>query len=130
MTILAHIDNLVWDRWNLEHIARHDVTKDEIDAVVQPDFAPKESCKGRVVITGSTMNGRIRSVVAGQSPNQNGFAFSLSHSPSQSEGTARTRRMETTMSAPRQPRPTVDVGYPSETRGRTSSFNSIREEAE
>lgn len=81
MTIRLQIDRLEWDEWNLEHITKHDVTKDEIDAVVRSDFAQKESYKGRILITGTTATGRVLSVVVGQSPNRSGAYYVFSARP-------------------------------------------------
>jgi uncharacterized DUF497 family protein len=62
MTIRLQIERLEWDEWNLEHIKKHDVTKDEIDEIIQSDYAQKESYKNRVLVTGTTRAGRVLSV--------------------------------------------------------------------
>jgi hypothetical protein len=62
MTIRLQIERLEWDEWNLEHIKKHDVTKDEIDEIIQSDYAQKESYKNRVLVTGTTRSGRVLSV--------------------------------------------------------------------
>jgi hypothetical protein len=45
----VEVRRLVWDAWNVPHIARHDVTPDEVEAAchAQPVFY-KQSYRGRM----------------------------------------------------------------------------------
>jgi uncharacterized protein len=52
------IEHLVWDDWNREHIARHNVTPEEVEQVINNEYVFFPSYKGRVVILGLTDAGR------------------------------------------------------------------------
>ncbi len=81
MTNRIQIDRLEWDHWNLNHISKHDVTKDEIREVTQSDFIHKESYKGRFLVTGRTKAGRVLSMAIGESPVRPGSYYVFSARP-------------------------------------------------
>lgn len=64
------IDRLVWDDWNREHIAKHEVVPAEAEEVIA--LAPffRETYKQRLQALGPTFLGRMLSVVLGAVPNQ------------------------------------------------------------
>lgn len=68
--MFVDVRRLVWDDWNVPHIARHDVTPDEVEAAcqAQPVFF-KQSYKGRMMILGMTPGGRLLAIVIGPVPN-------------------------------------------------------------
>ncbi len=47
MDRLPHIDHLVWDDWNREHLTKHDVTPDEAVQVIAGDPSRPASRKER-----------------------------------------------------------------------------------
>ncbi|TSC88017.1 MAG: Uncharacterized protein G01um10147_248 [Microgenomates group bacterium Gr01-1014_7] len=55
------INQLVWDEWNIEHIRKHDVTKDEVEVVAKNIVTHKKAKKGRYLIMGR-VSSRILSV--------------------------------------------------------------------
>ena len=40
------IRRLIWDSWNITHIARHDVTPDEVEDVCHGDYMASQTYKG------------------------------------------------------------------------------------
>ena len=57
------IRRLVWDTWNVAHIARHQVTSDEVEEVCngRPTFS--ETYKERLRVVGPTNAGRFLTVI-------------------------------------------------------------------
>ena len=56
-------DVLVWDRQNLEHIARHWVHKDEVEEVLDRYYQVRLARKGRYTFRGHTYAGRYLFIV-------------------------------------------------------------------
>ena len=54
---------LIWDEWNIAHIARHNVIPDEVEQVCFGDPVIQKGDKGRKLLTGPTDAGRMLSVV-------------------------------------------------------------------
>ena len=81
MTIRLGIDHLEWDDWNREHITKHDVTRDEVEAAVRARRLVKPTYKERFVILGSTLTGRVLSVVVGEVPGTPAAYYVLSARP-------------------------------------------------
>ncbi|KPV54992.1 hypothetical protein SE17_00435 [Kouleothrix aurantiaca] len=52
------IERLIWDTWNRDHIAQHDVTPEEVEQVISNEYVFFPSYKGRVVVIGLTDTGR------------------------------------------------------------------------
>lgn len=60
---------LVWDDWNIAHIARHGVTPEEVEAVFHAEpVLWKQSYKERLMIIGETPAGRVLAIVIGPVP--------------------------------------------------------------
>jgi uncharacterized protein len=53
------IEHLVWDDWNREHIARHDVTPEEVEQVISNEYVFFPSYKGRIAVIGLTDVSRV-----------------------------------------------------------------------
>jgi|SRR5215211_1119901 len=53
------ITTLVWDKWNIEHIARHDVLPAEVEQICHGLHTSLTGKKGRVLIVGLTKNSRM-----------------------------------------------------------------------
>ncbi len=67
---MVYLRRLVWDDWNLDHIARHGMTQDDVEAVCHDDpIVYRESYKDRLVLLGTTPEGRVLAVVLGPVPN-------------------------------------------------------------
>ena len=56
-------DALAWNSWNIEHISRHDVTRNEVEEVCEGRFIFRESYGGRFVVIGLTLDRRALAVV-------------------------------------------------------------------
>jgi len=53
----------VWDAWNLVHVARHEVTREEVEEVCHGPFITREAYAGRLMLIGPTRAGRMLAVV-------------------------------------------------------------------
>lgn len=60
---MLSILHLIWDSWNVAHIARHKVTPDEAEEVCQSNPLVQEGKKGRLLIIGFTKMRRILTVI-------------------------------------------------------------------
>ena len=54
---------LVWDECNIEHIARHGVTRDEVMEACGGRFIVLRGYAGRFIIVGQSVDGRALSIV-------------------------------------------------------------------
>ncbi len=57
------IKKLVWDKWNLEHIKKHDVRREEVEEAVLNRIEVKHSYNERFLIAGKIANGRMITVI-------------------------------------------------------------------
>ena len=57
------IRRLIWDSLNVAHIARHDVTPEEVEAVCHRDPLVQQGHTGRTVVVGPSSSGRMLEVV-------------------------------------------------------------------
>lgn len=57
------IEKLTWNKWNIEHIKKHKVTKTEIDWVYKTRNIKVQSHTNRVIILGKTKERRLLSIV-------------------------------------------------------------------
>lgn len=55
--------DLVWDEWNIKHIAKHNVTRAEVEEIFARAVRAKKSYKGRVMVFGKTKEKRLLAVV-------------------------------------------------------------------
>lgn len=63
------VKQLVWDEWNVEHIARHGVIPREAEEVCQNNkYIVRESYKDRLMLIGPTSTERILIVVVAPKP--------------------------------------------------------------
>lgn len=54
--------DLVWDEWNIEHIAKHNVTRVEVEETFARTVRAKKSYKGRLLVFGKTKGKRFLAV--------------------------------------------------------------------
>lgn len=78
MTIRLHIAHLDWDYWNLEHIQKHQVTREKVEEVVGSIPVFRESYRNRFLMIGHTASGRPLAVAIGPSPNRPGAYYVFS----------------------------------------------------
>ena len=57
------VRRLVWNDWNVAHIARHQVTPGEVEEVFRGKYVVRPSYKNRYAVTGPTSSKRILTVV-------------------------------------------------------------------
>lgn len=67
------VKKLVWDSWNVDHIARHDVTQNEVEEICHGVFITRQAGKDRVMLVGSTTKGRMLAVVLGPRWNEDAY---------------------------------------------------------
>jgi uncharacterized protein len=60
---MTYVRRLIWDEWNVAHIARHEVTPHEVEEVCQGNLVALQSYKGRIIVIGPTKTGRMIAVV-------------------------------------------------------------------
>jgi|SRR5579884_4342489 len=81
MAVHLHVAHLIWDEWNREHIAKHQVVPAEAEDVAAGDPAIRATYKGRFQLIGPTRAGRMLSVVVGPVPNQQDVYYVFSARP-------------------------------------------------
>lgn len=58
------VRKLIWDAWNISHIARHHVIPDEVEAICHGDpLVLRGQRKSRLVLIGSTEGERILAII-------------------------------------------------------------------
>lgn len=67
------INRLLWDTWNVAHIARHQVLPDEVVEVCEGDFSERLTYGGRFLLVGPTRHGRMCAVVLESTEQANVF---------------------------------------------------------
>lgn len=68
---MLYIRSLEWDAWNEEHIARHGVTKREVEDVCHGNhLVYRQSYKGCIMLLGVVGADRILAVILGAKPEQ------------------------------------------------------------
>ncbi|MDP3734857.1 MAG: hypothetical protein Q8R39_00295 [bacterium] len=60
---MLSVHRLIWDTWNVAHIARHDITSEEVEGVCHGKPVTSETRKGRIRVVGLTQSGRILTVI-------------------------------------------------------------------
>jgi uncharacterized DUF497 family protein len=57
------VRRLIWDTWNIAHIARHDVIPDEVEDVCHGQPVTSQTYKGRIRVVGPTRSHRMLTVI-------------------------------------------------------------------
>jgi uncharacterized DUF497 family protein len=65
---MVKVRKLKWDAWNEAHIARHGVSRDEVEEVCHNDPESDEAKEGRIMLIGATRSARMLSVVLDPEP--------------------------------------------------------------
>lgn len=60
---MLSILRLVWDSWNIAHIARHEVTPDEVEEVCHNNPLVQIGKKGRLLVIGFNQEGKMLTVI-------------------------------------------------------------------
>jgi uncharacterized DUF497 family protein len=61
--IMIKVKKLMWDEHNIAHIARHGVTKEEVEQVCYNQHDAAETRDGRILLVGATEARRMLAVV-------------------------------------------------------------------
>jgi hypothetical protein len=69
------IRRLVWDSWNVAHIARHEVTPEEVEEVCHSEPVVQIGKKGRSLVFGPALSGRMLAVVLDLEPPEEGVYY-------------------------------------------------------
>jgi len=64
------IDRLIWDPWNVAHIAEHQVTPEEVEEICQADPLVEAGHTGRILVIGLNKAGRLLTAVLDPEPEQ------------------------------------------------------------
>jgi uncharacterized DUF497 family protein len=60
---MLSIRRLIWDPWNVGHIARHRVTPEEVEEVCHGEPVTSQTYKGRIRVVGPTESRRMLTVI-------------------------------------------------------------------
>ncbi len=60
---MIEIRRLIWDDWNISHIARHAITPDDVEEVCQGNYLVRQTYQGRFMVIGPNAAGNLLSVV-------------------------------------------------------------------
>lgn len=60
---MLRIKRLIWDEWNVAHLARHGVTPDQIEELCAGDPVVQEGHSGRILVFGPIKSGKMMTVV-------------------------------------------------------------------
>ncbi len=77
---MVPIRRLNWDEWNVAHIARHEVTRDEVEEVCHGDYVTRNGHHGRIVVIGPSRTGRMLAAILDPEP-EPGVYFPVSARP-------------------------------------------------
>lgn len=73
------IKKLIWDEWNVTHIAEHDVAPSEVEEVCQGTVKAYESYDGRYEVIEQTKKGRILMVILDPEPQEGEYYIVTAH---------------------------------------------------
>ena len=65
---MLSVRRLIWDAWNVAHIARHRAIPEEVEEVCHDKPVTSETYKGRLRVVGLTRSGRILTVILAPTP--------------------------------------------------------------
>ena len=77
---MIFVRRLIWDPWNVAHIARHQVTPEEVEQVCHGDPLVQVGKVGRTLAFGPTHSGRMLTVVLDSEPAE-GFYYPVTARP-------------------------------------------------
>ena len=60
---MLFVRRLIWDTWNITHIARHDVIPEEVEEVCHGQPSTSQTYKGRLRVVGPTRSHRMLTVM-------------------------------------------------------------------
>ncbi len=60
---MVNVKRLVWDEWNVDHIARHGVVPKQVEEVCHGDHVIREAYGGRLMVIGYTKDKKLLAMV-------------------------------------------------------------------
>ncbi len=60
---MLFVRRLIWDTWNIAHIARHDVIPEEVEEVCHGQPVTSQTYNGRLRVVGPTRSHRMLTVI-------------------------------------------------------------------
>ena len=76
---MIDISRLIWDEWNVAHIARHNVIPQEVEEACQGTYISYESYDQRFEVIGATQHGRILTLILDPEPEQGVYYVVTAH---------------------------------------------------
>ncbi len=76
---MLNVRDLLWDDWNIRHIARHRVTPGDVVAVCRQRHIVRETYASRLIVIGTNSDGDLLTVVL--SPKGNGVYYPVTARP-------------------------------------------------
>ncbi len=76
---MIYVRRLIWEAWNVAHIARHDVDPEEVEEVCHGEPLARESYGGRLLLVGPSRLGRMLAVVL--APEERGIYYPITARP-------------------------------------------------
>lgn len=64
----VRVDEVLWDDWNVNHIAGHDVTADEVEDVLFGSHRARDGRQTTIEVYGRTGSGRYLLVIVARRP--------------------------------------------------------------
>jgi len=62
---MISVRRLIWESWNVAHIARHEVVPDEVEEVCHGKHIVFQTYNDRLLLIGPTLTGRMLAVILG-----------------------------------------------------------------
>lgn len=76
---MTFVQRLVWNTWNVAHIARHEVAPEEVEEVCHGEPLALRGYRNRIILIGPTDVGRMLAVVLG--PEAEGVYYPVTARP-------------------------------------------------
>lgn len=76
---MIYVRRLIWDDWNVEHIAHHAVKLEEVEEVCHSDPVVRRTRDGRFLVIGRTDAGEFLTVIL--DPEGNGVYYPVTARP-------------------------------------------------
>jgi uncharacterized DUF497 family protein len=76
---MLNVVDLIWDEWNIRHIARHNVTPDEVTDVCRRWHVVRQSYDDRLIVIGTTETGNLLTVIL--NPHERGIYYPITARP-------------------------------------------------
>ncbi|HSW47847.1 MAG TPA: hypothetical protein VLG67_02090 [Candidatus Saccharimonadales bacterium] len=60
---MIKVNELIWDDWNREHLAKHKITQDEVEEVcLSGKYKAEKSYRNRIQLIGKTKKGKLLAI--------------------------------------------------------------------